>query len=159
MEIDVRIIRLPPMEMIKSPVGNPEESAGALQDFHAWAMKTLYAGDENQYSGGLPIFSWGTPEGFQFIVKTPEGFINDRNWEAYSFPGGLYAVFSAWLDEMMPKYDRLLKWLADSPIYGLDEQAEAEGRYGMSHIVTPKDVMELTKGEQHDVFVPIILRG
>ena len=155
---DIRVIRLLPMEMIKSPVGNPEENTGALQNFHAWALEKLYSDDESQYSGGLPIFSWNTPQGFQFIVKKPEVFINDMNWEEYSFPGGLYAVFSAWIDEIFSKFDQLTKWLADSPFFVCDDKAETEGRYGMSHIVTPKEIMELTKAEQHDVFVPIRLR-
>jgi len=153
--LDVRVIRLLPMEMIKSPVGNPEAKEGALQDFWAWAETALLSEDESQYSGGRPLFAWNTSQGFQFIIKKPDGFVNDMGWEEYSFPGGLYAVFSAWLDEIMPKYKRLMKWLSDSPHFVFDERAEAEGRYGMSHIVTPEEVMELIKGEQHDVFVPI----
>ena len=155
--LDVRVIQLPAMEMIMSPVGNPEEASGALQDFHSWAMKALYNGSENPYGGGLPIFSWNTPKGFQFIIRKPEGYVNNMNWEEYYFPGGLYAVFSAWLDEMYPKYGQLKKWLAANPLFAFDEKAEAEGRYGMSHIITPLEVIGLMKSEQHDVFVPITL--
>ena len=103
-ELDVRIVRLPGMEMIKSPAGNPEEGAGTLQDFHTWAMERLFDGDELPYGGGLPIFSWDAGEGFQFIIKKPKEYVNDKNWEEFTFKGGLYAVFSAWLDEMITKY-------------------------------------------------------
>ena len=145
--LDIRIIRLPKMDMIKSPTGNPEEQSGALQDFHAWATKTLFIADSLPYSGGLPLFGWNAGQGFQFIIKKPDGYINDKNWDEFTFQGGLYAVFSAWLEEMLPKYEQLKKWLDDSELYAYDETAEAEGRHGMSYIVTPKEIMELVKFE------------
>ncbi|MCQ1529965.1 MerR family transcriptional regulator [Lutispora saccharofermentans] len=158
-EPEVRIVRMPAMPMFLSPHGNPEAESGVLQDFYALAKKELFNGDdEYPYAGGLPIFAWDDGEGFRFLIKKPINFTNTFNWEEYEFPGGLYLVFSAWLPEMMDKYQQVLKWLEHSTLYKLDEKAEAEGRYVMGHIITPFELREKLNNEQQDVFVPICLK-
>lgn len=157
MEREIRIVELPSMRMIRSPIGNPEESNGKLQDFHKWALRELYNGKEYPYAGGRPIFSMDN-HGFQFLVKVDNDFINTQGWEEFDFVGGLYAVFSAWLPDMLPKYGQFNIWLENSNIYKADENAEKEGRFVMSHIVTPVALQEKFKNEQHDIFVPIQLK-
>lgn len=158
MEKEIRIVRLPSMRMIRSPIGNPAEPNGKLQDFYKWALAELFNNEEEYpYGGGRPIFSFDN-NGFQFIIKVDDEFVNTPGWEEFNFVGGLYAVFSAWMPEMFAKYEQFNLWLENSSFYKADEDAEKEGRFVMSHIVTPNALQEKLKNEQHDIFVPIKLK-
>lgn len=155
---EIRIVKLPSMRMIRSPIGNPAEPGGKLQDFYKWAVSELFNNEEEYpYGGGRPIFSFDN-NGFQFIIKVDDEFVNTQGWEEFSFAGGLYAVFSAWMPEMFNKFQQFNTWLENSSIYKGDEDAEKEGRFVMSHIVTPNALQEKLRNEQHDIFVPIKLK-
>jgi DNA-binding transcriptional MerR regulator len=161
-EPEVRIIELPAMKMIFSPHGDPEQPKGEFQEFNTWARRELFnnkKGHPNSYSDDLPLFAWNDPKGFRFLIKKPVDLKKAHKWEEYAFPGGLYAVFAAWLPEMMEKYRQVVKWVEKSNIYQLDKKAEQEGRYVMGHIITPPELMKKIKNEQQDVFVPIIYKG
>lgn len=155
---EVRIVSLPPMDMIQSPCGNPEAPDGPVQVFHDWAMETLFDGDEAPYGGGLPIFSWDDGTGFRFIVKKPKGYVDTQGWESFAFAGGLYAVYAAWLPEIMEKGRQVDRWLAEHALFRAYPLAEAQGRHGMSRIVTPPTLQARLQNEQHDVYIPIALR-
>ena len=158
MDKEIRIVRLPSMRMIRSPIGNPAEPNGKLQDFYKWALAELFNNEEEYpYGGGRPIFSFDN-NGFQFIIKVDDEFVNTPGWEEFNFVGGLYAVFSAWMPEMFTKFEQFNLWLENSSFYKADEDAEKEGRFVMSHIVTPNALQEKLKNEQHDIFVPIKLK-
>ena len=130
-----------------------------LREFHAWVMAELLPeGELPPYAGGLPMFGYNGEKGFRLIIKKPVDYHKAHPWEEFAFPGGLYAVFSAWLPEMIEKYGQVEKWLDRHPIYMPDEKAELEGRYSMSIIVTPPELQSVLQNEQHDVFVPIKLR-
>ncbi len=157
-EKEIRIVKLPSMRMIRSPIGNPGEPNGKLQEFYKWALCELFNNEEEYpYGGGTPLFSVDN-NGFQFLVKVNDDFINTPGWEEFNFTGGLYAVFSAWMPEMLTKFGQFNIWLENNSIYKADENADKEGRLVMSHIVTPPALQEKLQNEQHDIFVPIQLK-
>lgn len=155
---EIRIVKLPEMRMILSPIGDPGEANGKLQQFYQWALRECFHNEEEYpYGGGRPIFSVDR-HGFQFLVKVDDDFVNTQGWEEFHFAGGYYAVFSAWMPEMMTKFGQFREWLENSSLYQADENAEKEGRFVMSHIVTPVALQEKLHNEQHDIFVPIRLK-
>ena len=158
---DVRITRLPPMRMLLSPPGNPEAEAGPIQAFHDWVIREFNGGNPEiyHYAGGLPLYSYNDDQGLRFLVRIPDEYQGSHPWTEVQFPGGWYAVFSAWLHEIFEKYGQTEAWLKQNPLFEADENASRDGRYGMSNIVTPPELQEMVKSEQHNVFVPIKLRS
>lgn len=148
----IRIIQLPKVKMARS--GGKD-----LEEFDKWWSKLA-----SQERGVLypKDFIWNNEKlGYlEWIYAIPEHFEVKTEYEIFDFPGGLYAVATAY-DEDEDKaitYNKIIEWVNKSEHFELateDNDANYHNRYGMGHVITPQG---LPVKNQFDIYIPIILK-
>lgn len=148
--IYVRIVKLHPMRMARS-------GRSDLGAFNAWWSSVAA---EDRYSLFPRDFMWYNPalEGLEWLYALPAGVEDSGGYEAFDFPGGLYAVAACKdVDAEAERIDHLLHaWIAQSEVFA--EAPPEEGRCDMVHVITPHEAKETMGYHQMDVFVPIVYR-
>ncbi len=147
---DIRIIRLPAVKMARS--GHTDLGA-----FDAW-----WGGVKVPQQVFPRDFLWFNPhfQDFEWLFALPEEDTDTDGYEVFDFPGGLYAVATAFDDDDVGRVNRLVhRWVEESRVYEAStlESDEAE-RYDMGHIVGCMLFEDGSKREQMDLFIPIVVR-
>ncbi len=150
----IRIIELPPVKMVRS-------GSGDLDAFDRW-WSAIAAQDKSSL---FPRdFMWFNPQlnSFEWLYAAPDGLDDAGGYEVFDFPGGLYAVAACRDDGPdIEKTNRLIhQWVAQSEIF--DESSgdnDANARYDMGHVITPRNAKETIGYHQMDLFVPIVYRN
>lgn len=145
---DIRIIMLPKVKMARS--GNTD-----LDEFDKWwssvpVKQSLFPRDFMWFNKKLNCFEW--------LFAIPENMTDTNGYEVFDFPGGLYAVATAFDEgEEINRVNRLIhKWVDESNEFEVsDESNDTEERYDMGHIITPMGVYR----PQMDLFVPIVRKN
>lgn len=145
---DIRIIMLPKVKMARS--GNSD-----LEEFDKWwssvpVEQSLFPRDFMWYNERLNCFEW--------LYAIPENMTDTNGYEVFDFPGGLYAVATAYDEgEEINRINKLIhKWVEESEEFEVaDSTNDTEERYDMGHIITPMGVSRA----QMDLFVPIVKKG
>ena len=147
---DIRIIRLPRLKMARS--GHTDLGA-----FDTWwssvkVPQQVFPRD----------FLWFNPhfQDFEWLFALPNEDSDTVGYEVFDFPGGLYAVATAFDDDDVTRVNRLVhRWADESRVYEVStlENDEAE-RYDMGHIVGCMLFEDGTKREQMDLFIPFVER-
>jgi len=81
-------------------------------------------------------------------------------YAVFDFPGGLYAVATAFDDDDVDSVNRLVhRWVDESKVYEVStlENDETE-RYDTRHIAGSMLFEDGAKREQMDLFIPIVVR-
>ncbi|MBI9012625.1 MAG: MerR family transcriptional regulator [Clostridiales bacterium] len=142
---DIRIIELPNMKMARS--GHTD-----LSIFDEWwsrvkVPQSMFPRDFMWYNTRIDCFEW------LFVI--PDDMSDTNGYEVFDFPGGLYAVATAYDEgEEINRINTLVhKWVHDSDDYEEHINTNEENeRYDMGHVITPIGVSR----PQMDLFIPII---
>ena len=145
---DIRIIMLPRLKMARS--GNTD-----LEEFDKWwssvpVEQSLFPRDFMWYNPRLNCFEW--------LFAIPENMTDTNGYEVFDFPGGLYAVATAYDEgEEIMRVNKLVhKWVDESGEFEVSNSTnDTEERYDMGHIITPAGVYR----PQMDLFIPIVRKG
>lgn len=144
---DIRIIMLPEVKMARS--GNTD-----LGEFDKWwssilVEQSLFPRDFMWYNAKLNCFEW--------LFTIPESMTDTNGYEVFNFPGGLYAVATAYDEgEEIGRINRLIhKWVDESEEFEVSNSSnDKDERYDMGHVVSPMDIHR----SQMDLFIPIVKR-
>lgn len=145
---DVRIVNLPKVKMARS--GDSD-----LEEFDKWwssieVEQSMFPRDFMWYNPKLNCFEW--------LFAIPENLTDTNGYEVFDFPGGLYAVATAYDEgEEIGRINRLIhKWIEISDEYN-EQPVENHGeeRYDMGHVISPIG----SKRPQMDLFIPIVMKG
>lgn len=142
---DIRIIMLPKVKMARS--GNID-----LGEFDKWwssilVEQSLFPRDFMWYNTKLNCFEW--------LFTIPESMTDTNGYEVFNFPGGLYAVATAYDEgEEIGRINRLIhKWVDESVEFEVSNSSnDRDERYDMGHVISPMD----TNRRQMDLFIPIV---
>ncbi|EGD45962.1 transcriptional regulator, MerR family [Ruminiclostridium papyrosolvens DSM 2782] len=142
---DIRIILLPKVKMARS--GNTD-----LGEFDKWwssvvVEQSLFPRDFMWYNSKLNYFEW--------LFTIPENMTDTNGYEVFDFPGGLYAVATAYDEgEEISRINGLIhKWIDESEEFEVsNNENDTDERYDMGHIVSPMGVYR----SQMDLFIPIV---
>lgn len=142
---DVRIVNLPRVKMARS--GDTD-----LEKFDSW-----WSGIEVEQSMFPRDFMWYNPRlnCFEWLFAIPENLTDTNGYEVFDFPGGLYAVATAYDEgEEIGRVNGLIhKWVELSEEYKeFTSNNSAEERYDMGHVISPMGA----KRSQMDLFIPIV---
>jgi len=145
---DIRIIMLPRVKMARS--GNRD-----LGEFDQWwssikVEQSLFSRDFMWYNSKLDCFEW--------LFAIPENMTDTNGYEVFDFPGGLYAVATAYDEgEEISRINRLIhKWVDESEEFEVSNiNNDSEERYDMGHIVSPMGIYR----PQMDLFIPIVRKA
>lgn len=143
---DVRVIMLPKIKMVRS-------GSSDLDAFDAWWSQvdvptSMFPRDFMWYNALDQHFEW--------LYALPESMTDTNGYEVFDFPGGLYAVATAYDEgEEIGRVNGLVhKWVDQHPSYYVSsEENDKNCRYDMGHIITPPGI----ERPQMDVFIPIVL--
>lgn len=144
---DIRIIMLPEVKMARS--GNTD-----LGEFDKWwssilVEQSLFPRDFMWYNTKLNCFEW--------LFTIPESMTDTNGYEVFNFPGGLYAVATAYDEgEEIGRINRLIhKWVDESEEFEVSNSSnDKDERYDMGHVVSPMEIYR----SQMDLFIPIVKR-
>jgi len=154
---DIRVIRLPEMRVLTSRLrtGQIEELTGEkLQNLFTEYGFTPIPGMRNCFLHKLKNDEW------LMTIKIPENYANNTIYTDEIFPGGLYAVTSAFFEDLDETFILLKDWIAECDDYDLDtNQHGSPQRSEMIEEILPWDIALKHSRFQQDIFVPIILRG
>ncbi len=147
----VRIIEIPSCKMATS--GNGALESPQIRRFDAWFSKlpqALTPQDYMYYDAAQGNMVW------LYVLTDPA--MNTEGFDTVDFTGGLYAAaISKDGDDGdgARVYAGIQAWIAQSGVFALDE---ANGRYCMFHVPTPKAAQKALGYCQLDIFVPIRLK-
>jgi len=130
-----------------------------LEEFDKWWSKIaseeygiMYPKDFMWYNEKLGYLEW--------IYAIPLNLEDTSEYEVFDFPGGLYAVATAY-DEDKDRdeaYNKIYTWVKNSQHFDVateENDSNYHTRYGMGHVITPQG---LPIRNQFDIYVPIILK-
>ena len=150
---DIRIIRLPSMRMLTSrfKTGQAEElDADKMQNMFKEYGLIPSPGMRNCFYRKEPNDEW------IMMIKTPRDYDNQTPYTDEYFPGGLYAVTSAFIEDMDDTFILLKDWIIESGDYELDiGEEDTSQRVEMIEEILPWDISASLSRYQQDVFVPI----
>ena len=146
---DVRMIRLPSMRVLTSRL---KTGQSVWQD----GMQNLFAGYGFVSSPGFHdcFFRKSPGDVWIMLMKLPRGYENATPYMDETLPGGLFAVASAFFEDMDDTFLLLRDWVNKSGEYALDT-----GRDEMIEEILPWDIVDQFGRYQQDAFVPIRLGG
>ncbi len=151
---DVRIVRLPAMKVLSSVCqGEGAPEGDTIMPMLEWLKDRGITG----INGMREAFMFNNPEKgcYVMIVRIPESFGDIGPFGCYTFPGGLFAVTSAYVYEINERMGQLEEWLQNNDRYEL-EVIDGKARHPyMGEVITPWDLVEQFGEEQQDLFVPI----
>lgn len=147
----VRIIELPPVNMVRS-------GRGDLEAFNQWWS----ALDRQRKHNLCPHdFMWFNPElgNLEWLYVLPEGLTDTAGYAVFPFPGGLYAVAACKDEDSKTEQTAKLirQWIEQSAIF--EEAPATSGRYEMGHVITPLNAKATLGYHQLDLFIPIIYKN
>lgn len=146
---DIRIIKLSQVRMARS--GNND-----LDGFNKWWSgvpegQRLFPHDFMWFNTVLNSFEW--------LFTIPDGLSDTNGYEVFNFPGGLYAVATAFTQgEEIGRVNTLIhKWVDESEYYEVSTpENDISIRYDMGHVIGQ---MILPNGEESypmDLFIPVV---
>jgi len=150
---DVRVIRLPAVRMLTSRLksGKIEELTGEkMQNLFALYGFIPAAGLRNCFFRKEGNYDW------LMFIQIPEDYENQTPYVEEIFPGGLYAITSAYFEDMDDRIIMLKDWITNSEDYLLDaDEAGTLQRVEMIEEILPWDIAAKLGKYQQDIFVPI----
>ena len=150
---DVRIIRLPPVRMLTSrfKTGQADElDADKMQNMFKCYGFTPSPGMRNCFYRKEPDDEW------IMMIKIPHDYDNQTPYADEHFHGGLYAVASAFIEDMDDTFILLRDWILKSEEYDIDIEEEGESqRPEMIEEILPWDISARLNRYQQDVFIPV----
>lgn len=150
---DIRIIRFPEMRILTSRLktGGIEELTGdKMQNMFTEFGFTPIPGMRNCF------FRKEANDEWLMTIKIPLDYENHTIYADEIFQGGLYAVASAFIEDMDDTFILLKDWITKSQDYELD--ADENGtlqRVEMIEEILPWDIAVKHNRYQQDVFIPI----
>jgi DNA-binding transcriptional MerR regulator len=149
---DIRIIKLPKVKMACAKGKYLLDEC--LDNFNKWwssveVKQALFPRDFLQYNLKLEYFEW--------LFAIPEGMTDTNGYEVVDFPGGLYAVATAFEDDAETERvcNLIHKWVDESDEFEVsNSDNDTNERYDMGHIVFSEGVYR----PQMDIFVPIVIK-
>jgi DNA-binding transcriptional MerR regulator len=153
---DVRIIRLPPMRFLTSRLKTGQAArlnGGNMQNLFSVYGYIPNPGLRNCFYRKEPNNEW------IMLMKIRVDFDNTSDYVIESFPGGLFAVASSFMEDMDDTFILLRHWVGVSDFYDYDSGEDTNApRYEMIEEILPWDIAEKTRRYQQDVFIPIKIR-
>ena len=153
---DVRVIRLPPMRMLTSYL-----KTGQIEELDGDKMQYLFADQGLLPKPGMRNCFYRKEFNGNWImmIEIPQDFNNQTLYQDDIFPGGLYAIASAFIEDMDITFDLLNDWIKESEDYDLDADVSgALQRVEMIEEILPWDIATKQNRYQQDVFIPIKLK-
>lgn len=150
---DIRIIELPKVKMARSGKSN-------LNQFDKWWSSI-------KLPGFLQLsprdFMWKNEEldCFEWLFCIPDDFTDTNGFEIFDFPGGLYAVASAFDGEDILRVNKLIhKWVDNSLKFEVsNKENDTEIRYDMGHIIGEMATGDGESAPAMDLFIPIVTKN
>ena len=153
---DIRIIRLPAMRMLISRL-----KTGQIVELDADKMQHLFSEYGLTPTPGLRdcFFLNEQTNKWLMMMKVADDFENDTEYEDNHFSGGLYAVTSAFFEDMEDTFILLKDWITQSEDYELDvDENNVPLRSEMIEEILPWDIALKFNRFQQDIFIPIKIR-
>ena len=162
--LTVRIVELPPMEVVTS---GPLRTQEAFDAFHAWwsaydktVLNKLTPRDFMWYNEREQATEWF------YALPAGAGEIDCGGYARKPFSFGLYAVASN-LDadcddkkDWMDTYHALERYARESDVFALSRpENDPVERYAMFHIITPPSYFARTSIHQQDMYMPIVYKN
>ena len=148
---DVRIIRLPSMRVLTS-----RYKTGEAEVLDGDKMQNLFADYGYLPTPGLrDCFIRKDPGGeWVMLMRVPDDYNNETKYLDELMPGGLYAVASAFFENLDDTFVLLREWVSVSNDFDLDaERAE------FLEEILPWDIVAKINKWQQDVFIPIKVKS
>ena len=153
---DIRVIRLPEIRMLTSRL-----KTGQIEDLDGDKMQNLFAVYGFIPKPGLRncFFCKESDGEWLMMIKIPPDYENNTPYEDKHFPGGLYAIASAFMEDMDDTFDLLKDWISKSEDYAIDaDQSGVLQRVEMIEEILPWDIAVRLNRYQQDVLIPIKIR-
>jgi hypothetical protein len=154
---DVRIIRLPAMRMLTSHL-----KTGQLESLDLDKMQNLfscYGFDPNPGFHNC-FFQKQSETEWIMSIEIPQDFKNETRYKDMNFNGGLYAVASAYMEDLDDTFILLRDWVAKSDDFELEtETVDNLQRIEMIEEILPWDIALKFERWQQDIYIPIKIRG
>jgi len=150
---DIRVIRLPEMRILTS-----RHKTGQAEALDGDKMQNLFA----EY-GFIPtpgmrdcFFRKEINDEWIMMINIPADYDNQSPYVDEHFPGGLYAIASAFIEDMDDTFVLLKDWITKSQDYELDIcENNVLRRQEMIEEILPWDIATKHNRYQQDVFIPI----
>ena len=148
---DIRIIRLPPMRVLTS-----RHKTGEAETLDGDKMQNLFSAYGYVPTPGLrDCFMRKDPGGeWVMLMKIPDVYDNKTKYSDELMPGGLYAVASAFFENLDDTFVLLREWTSNSNDFELDAE-----RSEMLEEILPWDIVVKINKWQQDVFIPIKIKN
>ncbi len=154
---DVRIIRLPPMRFLTSRL-----KTGQAASLDGGNMQNLFLEYGFLPNPGLRncFYRKESNDEWIMLMKVPDNFENATEYVVASFPGGLFAVASAFMEDLDDTFILLRDWVRGSEQYETDTGEDGTlYRNEMIEEILPWDIANRMNRYQQDVFIPIRLKN
>jgi len=153
---DIRIIRLPATRVLISRLKN-----GQVVELDIDKMQNLFSEYGFTPTPGLRdcFFLEGPTGDWLKMMKVTDDFENFTEYEDDYFSGGLYAMASAFFEDMEDTFTLLKDWITQSDDYVLDvDENNVPLRSEMIEEILPWDIALKYNRFQQDIFIPIKMR-
>ena len=152
---NVRIIRIPELKVVSSgAITNMEE----LETFDSWWS----AIDVKHYITPRDFMWYNEKEKYmEWVFAVPDNYKDLGDYHLVDFPGGLYAVATSrdTDEDSNITREQIRIWVLESGCFDLStEENDANIRYTMNHVITPKIFKEKMGYHLTDNFVPIVVK-
>ncbi len=144
--LEISIVALPRMRVISSYLKiNPQvsDTEGLSRFVQSSGIKP----------GNHERLEFQTSAGDVVILRVPEEFVNGSKFLDYTFPGGLFAVANAYLDEDLgERFRSLVKDFDNNKYYQIDYAGDGSLRHAamLENLISPDDQRELVA-----LYVPV----
>jgi len=146
---DIRIIRLPSMRMLTSRL-----KTGQIENLDLDKMQNLFAGYGFKPNPGFHncFYYKISNDEWVMMIAVSSDYENQTQYVDEPFQGGLYAVTSAFMEDMDDTFILLRDWIDRSDDFMLEVGAE------MIEEILPWDIAVNFNRYQQDVYIPIKIR-
>ncbi|MDR1689921.1 MAG: MerR family transcriptional regulator [Clostridiales bacterium] len=147
---DVRLIRLPAMRVLTS-----RYKTGESVNFGEIPMQSVFSAYSFTPNPGMreAFMRKEAADEWIMLMKIPDDFNNYTVFTDETLPGGLYAVSSAFFENMDDTFVLLREWVNNSGDFTPDNS-----RAEMLEEIMPWDIAENFKRYQQDIFIPVSLK-
>lgn len=151
---DIRVIRIPKMKIVFSTNKSCRTDGDErMLEFVNWAReKNIYC--KLGMRQGFMFYS-KEKNGYELIMSIPDSSTEAGDYEIKEFQGGLFAVSTAYMHEIMDKYNQIIHWVKASEQFGIDQYEGKFKQEPMGEIITPEDIGQKFNVEQQDIYIPI----
>jgi len=153
---DIKVLKkLDPMRVAYYRTYSKTPENDAFKVLHAWAQRAGLTGDKSKYR----VFGFDTPDskygdevyGYEVWMTVDDGIVvEDDKVKCKNFDGGLYAVTSTTIADIVKTWDRFREWLKISK-YGLGTHQYLEEHLPFNEWDTVKTQKDL----KVDLYMPI----